>query len=272
MATGGGGTVVGSEKKCLLDLAELVGFDTGIDHRAVQHYTVLQYVPEPETLHRGVPRLESAATPGSVRGRRRSHPLLRAAVAATPITRDTNRPATTRSPPCSRTRGQAHARRRHRRSVSVRRDRLHRHRGAGHPAQPRLITFTTGFERRDSPRSTSRWPRPRPSVPVISQGGQRGRIRRRPAEIVWYLDEPVPTPRWCRCSSSPARPASTSRWCFRGGCRRTVRRLHDLPGAAVAQALRLSTPAAAAVDGQDVPTPAGGHAGQEPAAPRITDP
>ncbi len=59
MATGPGGTAVASEKKCLLDLADLVGFDTAIDERAVQHYTVLQYVPEPETLHRGVRRLES---------------------------------------------------------------------------------------------------------------------------------------------------------------------------------------------------------------------
>src|SRR5947208_255448 len=61
MATGTGGTAVASEKKCLMDLAELVGFDTGIDQRAVQHYTVLQYVPEPETLHRGVRRLESGS-------------------------------------------------------------------------------------------------------------------------------------------------------------------------------------------------------------------
>ena len=59
MATGIGGTAVASEKKCLLELADLVGFDTAIDERAVQHYTVLQYVPEPETLHRGVRRLES---------------------------------------------------------------------------------------------------------------------------------------------------------------------------------------------------------------------
>lgn len=59
IATGAGGTAVASEKKCLLDLVELVGFDTEIDHRALQHYTVLQYVPEPETLHRGVRRLES---------------------------------------------------------------------------------------------------------------------------------------------------------------------------------------------------------------------
>ena len=59
VATGAHGTAVASEKKCLLDLAEVIGIDTEIDRRAVQHYTVLQYVPEPETLHRGVRRLES---------------------------------------------------------------------------------------------------------------------------------------------------------------------------------------------------------------------
>ncbi|BBZ03992.1 asparagine synthetase B [Mycolicibacterium chitae] len=59
MATGPSGTAVGSEKKCLLELAGPLGLDTAIDERALQHYTVLQYVPEPETLHRGVRRLES---------------------------------------------------------------------------------------------------------------------------------------------------------------------------------------------------------------------
>src|SRR5246127_2505694 len=58
-ATGSGGTAVASEKKCLLDLAGILGIDLGIDERAVQHYTVLQYVPEPETLHHGIRRLES---------------------------------------------------------------------------------------------------------------------------------------------------------------------------------------------------------------------
>ena len=61
MATGPGGTAVGSEKKCLLDLAANLGLDLEIDTRALQHYTVLQYVPEPETLHRGVRRLESGS-------------------------------------------------------------------------------------------------------------------------------------------------------------------------------------------------------------------
>lgn len=64
VATGPGGTAVGSEKKCLVDLAGVLDIDTdatGIDDRAVQHYTVLQYVPEPETLHRDVRRLESGS-------------------------------------------------------------------------------------------------------------------------------------------------------------------------------------------------------------------
>ena len=59
MATGPAGTAVGSEEKCLLDVAGSLGADTAIDHRALQHYTVLQYVPEPETLHTGIRRLES---------------------------------------------------------------------------------------------------------------------------------------------------------------------------------------------------------------------
>ncbi|HZQ31277.1 MAG TPA: asparagine synthase (glutamine-hydrolyzing) [Mycobacterium sp.] len=62
MATGPGGTAVASEKKCLLDLSGVLGIDLGIDERAVQHYTVLQYVPEPETLHRGIRRLESGCS------------------------------------------------------------------------------------------------------------------------------------------------------------------------------------------------------------------
>jgi asparagine synthase (glutamine-hydrolysing) len=61
LAAGPGGTAVGSEKKCLLAVADELGVDTAIDERAVQHYTVLQYVPEPETLQRGVRRLESGS-------------------------------------------------------------------------------------------------------------------------------------------------------------------------------------------------------------------
>ncbi len=59
MATGPGGTAFGSEKKSLLELTDLVGIGTDLDPRATEHYTVLQYVPEPETLHREIRRLES---------------------------------------------------------------------------------------------------------------------------------------------------------------------------------------------------------------------
>ena len=105
MATGPGGTAVGSEKKCLLDLAEVLGLDTEIDVRALQHYTVLQYVPEPETLHRGIRRLESGCSavirPGEApKTHRYFHP-------GSPPNRSpaaTSRPATTRSPRSWRTR------------------------------------------------------------------------------------------------------------------------------------------------------------------------
>ena len=48
-----GSTAVGSEKKCLLDLARPLGLDPDIDRRAVQHYTVLQYVPNRRRCNAG---------------------------------------------------------------------------------------------------------------------------------------------------------------------------------------------------------------------------
>lgn len=62
IATGPGGTAFGSEKKSLLELTDLIGIGTELDPRAIQHYTVLQYVPEPETLHREIRRLESGCS------------------------------------------------------------------------------------------------------------------------------------------------------------------------------------------------------------------
>jgi asparagine synthase (glutamine-hydrolysing) len=60
-ATGPNGTAFGSEKKSLLELASLIGIGTELDPRAIEHYTVLQYVPEPETLHADIRRLESGS-------------------------------------------------------------------------------------------------------------------------------------------------------------------------------------------------------------------
>ncbi len=47
----GGGTAVASEEMPA-GPRPVMGFDTEIDHRALQHYTVLQYVPGTRTLHR----------------------------------------------------------------------------------------------------------------------------------------------------------------------------------------------------------------------------
>ncbi|AZG43657.1 asparagine synthase (glutamine-hydrolyzing) [Gordonia insulae] len=59
LATGPGGTAFGSEKKSLLELIGRLGLGDELDPRAIEHYTVLQYVPEPETLHSAIRRLES---------------------------------------------------------------------------------------------------------------------------------------------------------------------------------------------------------------------
>lgn len=61
-ATTDAGTAFSSEKKCLLQLAHAMGQDSSLDERALEHYVDLQYVPEPETLHRAIRRLESGCT------------------------------------------------------------------------------------------------------------------------------------------------------------------------------------------------------------------
>lgn len=56
------GTVFSSEKKCILELAPELGLELDLDRRAIEHYVDLQYVPEPETLHSQIRRLESGCT------------------------------------------------------------------------------------------------------------------------------------------------------------------------------------------------------------------
>lgn len=67
-ATTSEGTAFSSEKKCILSLAEDMNLGLGLDFRAIEHYVDLQYVPEPESLHKSVRRLESGSyafvTPG----------------------------------------------------------------------------------------------------------------------------------------------------------------------------------------------------------------
>ncbi|OBJ89407.1 asparagine synthase (glutamine-hydrolyzing) [Mycobacterium asiaticum] len=200
MATGTGGTAVASEKKCLLDLADLIGFDaggSGIDSRAVQHYTVLQYVPEPETLHRGVRRLESGCY---ARIRAGADPVVTRyfvpRFAAVPITPDTEQA-------------------RYDEITAVLEDSVAKHMRADVTVgsflsggidstaiaalairhNPKLITFTTGFEREgfselDVAVASAEAIGARHIAKVVSADEFVTAL----PEIVWYLDEPVADP------------------------------------------------------------------------------
>ncbi len=197
MATGPGGTAVGSEKKCLLDLAPLLGLDLGIDERAVQHYTVLQYVPEPETLHHGVRRLESGS-------------YLRLRPGGEPQVARYFTPRFTVAPfkPASE---QA----RYDEITAVLEDSIAKHMRADVTVgaflsggidstaiaalamrhNPRLITFTTGFEREgfsevDVAVASAEAIGARHVTKVVSQAEFVESL----PEIVWYLDDPVADP------------------------------------------------------------------------------
>ena len=201
MATGPGGTAVGSEKKCLLHLAAEVGVNLAIDTRAVQHYTVLQYVPEPETLHRGIRRLESGCyaviRPGE---QPKVHRYF--------VPRFTAVPFLTRA-------ASGGEQARYDEITAVLEDSVAKHMRADVTVgaflsggidstaiaalairhNPRLITFTTGFEREgfsevDVAVASAEAIGARHVAKVVSQSEFVAAL----PEIVWYLDEPVADP------------------------------------------------------------------------------
>jgi asparagine synthase (glutamine-hydrolysing) len=197
MATGPGGTAIGSEKKCLLDLADTLGIDVAVDQRAVQHYTVLQYVPEPETLQRGVRRLESG-----------SYARVRPGTA--PVV---TRYFTPKFVAQSFVAGGEQAR--YDEITAVLEDSVAKHMRADVTVgaflsggidstaiaalamrhNPRLITFTTGFEREgfsevDVAVASAEAIGARHVTKVVSQAEFVAAL----PEIVWYLDEPVADP------------------------------------------------------------------------------
>ena len=201
MATGPGGTVVGSEKKCLLDLAGPLGIDLAIDRRAVQHYTVLQYVPEPETLHVGVRRLESGCYARVTPGR-------------APVVTRYFVPRFTAVPfPADSAAGREQDR--YDEITAVLEDSVAKHMRADVTVgaflsggidstaiaalairhNPKLITFTTGFEREgfsevDVAIASAEAIGARHVAKVVSQAEFVAAL----PEIVWYLDEPVADP------------------------------------------------------------------------------
>ncbi|MCV7281477.1 asparagine synthase (glutamine-hydrolyzing) [Mycolicibacterium flavescens] len=197
MADGPGGTAVGSEKKCLLALADTLDLDLSIDERAVQHYTVLQYVPEPETLHRGIRRLESG-----------SYARLRPGAAP-----EVTRYFTPRFSPVPFVAGREQER--YDEITAVLEDSVAKHMRADVTVgaflsggidstaiaalamrhNPRLITFTTGFEREgfsevDVAVASAEAIGARHVAKVVDQEEFVAAL----PEIVWYLDEPVADP------------------------------------------------------------------------------
>ncbi|MDV7244215.1 MULTISPECIES: asparagine synthase (glutamine-hydrolyzing) [Rhodococcus] len=197
LATGTGGTAFGSEKKSLLELADLIGIGTDLDPRAVEHYTVLQYVPEPETLHKDIRRLESGCF---ARVRPAEAPVITRYFAPTfpvqPFTAGTEKA-------------------RYAEIAAALEDSVAKHMRADVTVgsflsggidstaiaalamrhNPNLITFTTGFEREgysevDVAAESAEAIGARHVVKVVSPAEFAAAI----PEIVWYLDDPVADP------------------------------------------------------------------------------
>jgi asparagine synthase (glutamine-hydrolysing) len=59
---GPNGIAFASEKKSLLQLSRTIGTAPRLDRTALQHYLVMQYVPEPETMHDTIRRIESGTS------------------------------------------------------------------------------------------------------------------------------------------------------------------------------------------------------------------
>ncbi|UQS26469.1 asparagine synthase (glutamine-hydrolyzing) [Amycolatopsis thermalba] len=197
---GPGGTAFSSEKKSLLELSGVLGITKQLDRTALQHYLTLQYVPEPETLHTRIRRIESGTSftvsPG---GEPRIERYFFPEFTAKPV------------------RGAAEAKILHERIRDVMRDSVGKHMIAdpditvgtflsggidstaiaalAKEHNPNLIAFTTGFEREGYS-----------EVDVAAESaaaiGVKHVIRTVSADemmealplIVWYLDDPVADP------------------------------------------------------------------------------
>ncbi|NDK89650.1 asparagine synthase (glutamine-hydrolyzing) [Gordonia desulfuricans] len=197
LATGPGGTAFGSEKKSLLELLDRLQLGTELDLRALEHYTELQYVPEPETAHASIRRLESGChatlAPGQAPKVTRYFTPQFGVVPVTDATRQ----------------------RRYDEIAEVLSDSVAKHMRADVTVgsflsggidstaiaalairhNPDLITFTTGFEREgyseiDVAVESAEAIGARHIVKVVSESEFIDAI----PQIVWYLDDPVADP------------------------------------------------------------------------------
>jgi asparagine synthase (glutamine-hydrolysing) len=197
-ASGPGGVAFSSEKKSLLELSGVLGIGAEVDRAALQHYLVLQYVPEPETLHSMIRRIESGT-------------CFTVAPGDQPVIKRYFNPVFTPRP----VNGVTETERLYEEIAEVMRDSVAKHMRAdvtvgsflsggidstaiaalAKQHNPNLITFTTGFERKGYS-----------EVDVAAESaaaiGVRHVVRTVSAEemmaalplIVWYLDDPVADP------------------------------------------------------------------------------
>ncbi len=198
VARGPRGVALASEKKSLLALAPALGLDCGVDHRALQHYLTLQYVPEPATLHAGIRRIESGtsftlAPGGEPAARRYFHPEFR--------------PQPVRSA--------ADSARLHDEITAVMRDSVSKHMRAdvtvgaflsggidstaiaalAKEHNPDLMTFTTGFEREGySEVDVAAESAAAIGVEHVTRTVSPQEMADVMPLIVWYLDDPVADP------------------------------------------------------------------------------
>ncbi|WP_067565202.1 asparagine synthase (glutamine-hydrolyzing) [Nocardia acidivorans] len=195
LATGAGGTAFSSEKKSLLELLAALELSDELDPRALEHYTVLQYVPEPETLHKSVRRLESGCYAWIEPGQ------------APRFTRYFN--------PQFRVRPFGDAKTRYREIAAALEDSVAKHMRADVTVgsflsggidstaiaalairhNPNLLTFTSAFERQgyseaDVAAETAEAIGAKHFIRMVTPEDFANAI----PEIVWYLDEPVADP------------------------------------------------------------------------------
>ncbi|RDI50002.1 asparagine synthase (glutamine-hydrolyzing) [Nocardia mexicana] len=216
VATGPNGTAYASEKKSLLELLPALGLSDELDVRALEHYTVLQYVPEPESLHKNVRRLESGCYamlgPGEKpRVTRYFEPRFR----VVPFSKSEDETAHTPSKrPQSPGRPNT-AEHRYHEIAEVLKDSVAKHMRADVTVgsflsggidstaiaalaiqhNPNLLTFTSAFEREgyseaDVAAETAEAIGAKHYIRTVSPEDFAGAI----PEIVWYLDDPVADP------------------------------------------------------------------------------
>ncbi|QLY33536.1 asparagine synthase (glutamine-hydrolyzing) [Nocardia huaxiensis] len=217
IATGKGGTAFSSEKKSLLELLPALELSDALDPRALEHYTVLQYVPEPETLHKDIRRLESGCyawiEPGQApRVTRYFNPQFRVVPFPKPGDVTAYAPTTNPRPVSQRPNTVAN---RYREIAEALEDSVAKHMRADVTVgaflsggidstaiaalairhNPNLLTFTSAFEREgyseaDVAAETAEAIGAKHFIRTVSPEEFASSI----PEIVWYLDEPVADP------------------------------------------------------------------------------